>query len=135
MNPYLFNFVNGVLFVFLSFWALSLDWDYAYYFISLGVVFIVLTYFVRHSDKILGSVAMILTCIATLILGILFFTQLEKNTSYLAPVGMMLISGCVSTLAFLQCAINHNQVINKQDSNAAACCDTGLSKDSATGCC
>lgn len=140
MNPYIFNLVNGILLVFLGLWALSLSWVQAYFCITLGLVLIVLTYFVRSSNKIFGSLAMLSTILSTLLLGLIFYSLNGENETYDTAVGMMLISGFISSLAFIQCAVNHQEdgVNGLQTSEGLACCDKSVSTDEnvkATGCC
>jgi len=129
MNPYIFNFLNGILLCLLGFWSNSLNYEYAIYFIILGVVLIVLTYFVRNSHKILGSLAMISTILSSVILGFLFYNSLGAANLMSAPIGMMLTSGLVTSAAFIQCAVTHS---GEQES----CCEQSTEGDTkAIGCC
>lgn len=141
MNPYIFNLLNGVLLTMLGFWSRSFDYKYATYFILLGLLLITLSYFVRNSHKILGSIAMLSTILSTVILGYLFYNSLELDHSTSVIQGMMFTSGLITTAAFIQCAANHNSDQNDccdQPADGTACCDKNKTKETnaaVTGCC
>lgn len=141
MNPYIFNLLNGILLCVLGLWSNSFDYKYSIYFILLGVLLIGLTYFVRNSHKILGSVAMLSTILSSVILGFLFYNSLGVNNSMSAPIGMMFTSGLATSAAFIQCAVNHSteqEACCEQPADGTACCNKNDSKEinsKATGCC
>lgn len=140
MNPYIFNFFNGVIITLLSIWAYSQNWNQALYFILLGILLIGLTYAVRNSNKVLGSVAMLSTFVSTIVLAILFYTLKTDAAGSGTPVAMMMTSSFVTSLAFIQCAVNHTEEEDccVQPSDGTARCDKNLSEkenSSATGCC
>lgn len=142
MNPTIFNLLNGLLLCLLGLWSNSLHYEFAPYFIVLGAVLIGLTYFVRKSHKVLGGLAMMSTILSTVILGFLFYSSFGNTSIFQAPLGMMLISGVLSSSAFIQCAVNHNSSEEKacceQPADGTACCDKSQSKEEnakAVGCC
>lgn len=139
MNPYIFNFSNGVLFVILGLWSYSLDWNYSGYFIVLGLALMGLTYFVKNSNKLLGSTAMIATMVATIVLGVLFFSIKDNAALFTIPIAMMTTSAFVTSLAFVQCAVNHSQEVPcSAQSGDSTCCDQSQRKNESlggTGCC
>lgn len=131
MNPYLFNLLNGLLLFSLGLWSKSLHYEYGFYFILLGAVLIILSYFVRISHKIMGSIAMFSTFLSSILLGYLFYNSIGANNFVNTPLGMMLTSGLITSAAFIQCAMNHG-------SEQEAGCDKSLSKETnttSTGCC
>ena len=140
MNPYIFNFFNGVIITLLSIWAYSQNWNHALYFILLGILLIGLTYAVRNSNKVLGSVAMLSTIVSTVVLAvILYFLKTDAAVSS-TPVAMMMTSSFVTSLAFIQCAVNHSEEEDccVQPSDGTACSDKNLSErenSRPTGCC
>lgn len=140
MNPFIFNLFNGIILTLVGLWSYSLEWNYALYFIGLGILLIFLTYFVRKSDKTLGSIAMLSTLLSTVVLGVLFYLNKSAGNAALTPIAMMATSGFVTSLAFVQCAMNHNEeeACCAQPADGSECCDKSLSQEEnakATGCC
>lgn len=143
MNPYIFNFLNGLIFFSVGLWAYSLDFKYAIYFVFLGIILIALTHFVRSSNEILGGAAMMSTLFGSAVLAVLFYSSLQQASFSLAPVGMMLTSGLITSTAFLQCAMSHSKGSNEEEcceqaSGGSSCSDNTLSKDEnaqSSGCC
>lgn len=137
MNPYIFNFTNGVVFCILGLWSMTVDFSYAYHFMTLGAILIILTYFVRNSDKFFGSIAMFSTILSSLALGYLFFSTFGTGEPAQTQIGMMMISGIITSAAFLQCAITHSS-INDPELVTSGCCGTPSEEGQNTqkaGCC
>lgn len=130
MNPYLFNLLNGIALVTIGIWSRSLDFKYSMVFMLLGAIIIALTYFVRRSHVMLGSLAMGSTILATVFLAFLFIGSASAGSLLQAPVGMMMISGMVSSAAFVQCAFNHNSTEEEK-----GCCVNSNDDTSKVGCC
>lgn len=130
MNPFIFNLFNGIIFTLAGIWAYTQEWEYAPYFIGLGLLLIVLTYFVRSSNKILGSLAMLSTLLSTIILGVIFYFYQDSADFTLTSIAMMATSGFVTSLAFIQCAVGHN----KGETSSSQCCEKGVESQTG-GCC
>ena len=156
MNPYIFNFFNGVIVILVSLWAFAHGWNNAGFFMILGLVLLLLTYYVRDSNKIFGSIAMFSTILSTIVLGILFFLSNKDSTFSITAIAMMMTSGFITSLAFIQCAANLNPNAASCGSNeeectppidrqvcasttsSSGCCDSGVTiqeDSSAKGCC
>lgn len=128
MNPYIFNFLNGIILLVIGTWSRSLGFKYSIVFMVIGALIIALTYFVRRSHVMLGSMAMGSTVLATAFLAFLFYGSVSQGSLLQAPIGMMMISSMASSVAFVQCAIDHS-------SPDKECCDTHVDGSTKAGCC
>lgn len=115
MKPYIFNLFNGLVLLIIGFWIRFLGFEYALIFIVLGSFILMLSYFVKKSHMLLGSIAMTATNLTTVAMVFLFFGSFQEGLLLQAPFGMMLISGVASSTAFIHFGLNH-------DSQPQECC-------------